>query len=79
MDTRLLQIIRDVCKCDEADLSSHVRLRDIRGWDSLAHMELIVAIESSYVIEFTGDEIAGMQTVGDIWKIVEDRLSASAS
>jgi acyl carrier protein len=71
MDRRLLHIIRDVCKCAEDSLGGDVRLRDIQGWDSLAHMELIVSMEGAYGLQFTGDEIAAMQTVGDIWKTIE--------
>jgi len=76
MDPRLPKIIQDVCKCLDGSLSSDVRLRDIQGWDSLAHMELIAAVEAFYKLQFTGDEIASMHTVGDIWKFIEDRHNA---
>ena len=73
MDIRLLQIIQDVCKCPGDKLAEDVRLRDVQGWDSLAHMELIAALEASFSLQFTGDEIADMQTVGDIWKIISTK------
>ncbi len=76
MDMRLLQIIQDVCKCGGGSLSGDVRLRDVQGWDSLAHMELITAVESAYQMQFTGDEIAGMQTIGDIWKAIAYKQNA---
>lgn len=36
----------------------------IDSWDSLTHMQLITALEDSYKIQFTGDEIADMRSVG---------------
>ncbi len=35
-------------------------MKDIPTWDSLKHMELIVAIESEFGIEISGDDIAEM-------------------
>jgi acyl carrier protein len=42
-------------------------------WDSLAHMELIAALEQIYNIEFTLDEIVEMTTFESITKILADR------
>ena len=78
MNVRLQQIIREVCKSADRDPGAHERFRDIPGWDSLAHMDIIAAVESAFGIEFTGDEIADMQTVGDMWKTVEHRSGAAA-
>ncbi|WP_397535113.1 acyl carrier protein [Roseateles sp.] len=36
----------------------------IDSWDSLTHMQLITALEDRYKIQFTGDEIADMRSVG---------------
>jgi acyl carrier protein len=38
---------------------------DIEGWDSLAQVELIVAIENSFEIEFTSTEVKTWKNVGD--------------
>ena len=40
-------------------------LADIPTWDSMAHMMFIVRLEEDYQIQFTGDEIADIKTVGD--------------
>lgn len=37
---------------------------DIATWDSLTHMQLITALEDSYKVMLTGDEIADMRSVG---------------
>ena len=46
---------------------------ELDGWDSLSHMNLIADLESRYGIELTGDEIAEMQSVGTIKKILMNK------
>jgi acyl carrier protein len=52
------------------DLPDDTRLRNFKDWDSMAHMLFITRLEESYDIVLTGDEIATMETVGDIKKIL---------
>lgn len=49
----------------ESSVVDSLVLGDIPTWDSLAHMMLIVRLEDAYQIQFTGDEIADIKSVGD--------------
>jgi len=49
----------------ESSVVDSLALSDIPTWDSLAHMMLIVRLEDTYQIQFTGDEIADIKSVGD--------------
>jgi acyl carrier protein len=40
-------------------------------WDSMSHMFFITKLEEEYDIVVSGDEIASMNTVADIKKIIE--------
>jgi len=50
----------------EASVADTLALSDIPTWDSLSHMMLIVRLEQDYAIQFSGDEIADLRSVGDI-------------
>ena len=39
---------------------------DIRGWDSLTHMNLIAEVEKHFDLEFSFDEVMDFQNVGDM-------------
>ena len=39
---------------------------DIDGWDSLAHVNLIVAIEAKFNIRFSQKELLTFRNVGDL-------------
>lgn len=49
----------------ESSITDTLVLSDIPTWDSLAHMMLIVRLEDVYQIQFSGDEIADIKSVGD--------------
>lgn len=62
----LERVIAEVFAIPEPSISDSLALSDIPTWDSLAHMMLIVRLEQDCEIQFSGDEIADLQSVGDI-------------
>jgi len=48
-------------------------MANVEAWDSLKHMELIVALESAFEIELTFDEIVAMRSVQDIKRVLTGR------
>lgn len=48
--------------------------RDIAEWDSLAQMNLMMIIEKEFKIKFKINEVLGIQKVGDIIDILDDKL-----
>lgn len=48
---------------------------DIPGWDSVAHIELIVAIEERFGIRLTTGETADVANVGALVGVVERHMA----
>lgn len=72
---RIDSIICRVFKLSPEDMKENAGMSDIPTWDSLAHMDLITALEAELGIRLTGDEIADMQSVGAIRTIVNASLA----
>ena len=53
--------------------SSNSNLKKFSNGDSMNHMILITRIESEFDIQFTGDEIADLKTVGCILNLVKKK------
>ncbi|MBS4096589.1 MAG: acyl carrier protein [Sulfuricella sp.] len=62
----LEKIFSEVFVLPESSIVDSLALSDIPTWDSLAHMMLIVRLEETYQIQFSGDEIADIKSVGDV-------------
>lgn len=65
--------------CDELDnddivLKDDTTADDVEEWDSLSHVQLIVAIEKVFGIKFTSNEILSWKNVGELIDSIENRL-----
>jgi acyl carrier protein len=63
---KLNEIFCDVLDLDEVELADATCADDIEEWDSLSHIQLIVAIEKAYGIKFTSLEIMKWKNVGEM-------------
>jgi acyl carrier protein len=67
----LVSILKDTLNVEESEINDGARFADFGEWDSMTHMFFITKLEEAYGIELTGDEIADMQTIGDVKKILK--------
>jgi acyl carrier protein len=68
---KLNKILSENFKITLEESEKNLGMKDINNWDSLSHMNLIVAIEEEFKIQLTGDEIAEMTTFDSIREIVK--------
>ena len=67
---KLLPIFQNVFDDDELIITSLTTAKDISGWDSLAHIRLIVAIEKSFRLRFSANEISELENVGEMVNLI---------
>lgn len=63
---RLEEIFRAVLGDPSVRLDDATRAVDLPGWDSLAHINTMFAVENEFGVEFPGDEFARLETIGDL-------------
>ena len=63
---RVSGIVGDVLALDDVALTTAMTAADVEGWDSLANVQIIVAIERAFKIRFRSGEIAAIRNVGEL-------------
>jgi acyl carrier protein len=63
---RLERAFRDVFCDDSLILRDEMTSRDLAGWDSIAHMNLMFTIESRFGMQFMGNELAEFSNIGEL-------------
>jgi acyl carrier protein len=63
-------IFRKIFKGQKFEWRPSLSAFDVEGWDSFKHIEIIIAVESEWAVEFEPDEVAQLRSVGDLAELV---------
>lgn len=63
---RLQVVLRDFFNDPELEVTETTSAEDIPDWDSLANVNLILAVEREFGCQFDTDEIGEFQNIGDM-------------
>jgi acyl carrier protein len=74
----LTKIFHDVFDDDSIVLRPDLSAADVEGWDSLAHVRLLLTIERKMGIKFNAVEVSNLKNVGQLIELIETKLSAPA-
>ena len=66
LQERLTNTFRKVFHDPGLEISRSMTANDVEDWDSLTHINLIVAIEREFKVKFTTGEVSGLKNVGDL-------------
>ena len=70
---KLNGIFRTVFDNEEINIGPETTAGDVDGWDSISHVNLILAVELGFKTRFGRDDIMGFKNVGDLVKALEAR------
>jgi acyl carrier protein len=74
-DDRITAVFQEVFSDGSLQLSDATTFTDVPGWDSLAHVKLISALETEFDAKFSVRDVMKMTTVGAIRQAVETRAA----
>lgn len=73
---RIQSILRDVLDLDTLTISLSTTAPEVDGWDSLAHINIIVAMEKDFGVKFALGELEDLKNVGDMVALVVKKTTA---
>lgn len=74
----LTGIFREVFDDPSLEIGPAMTAHDVEGWDSLSHVNLIVAVENRFKIRLSQRELLTLKNVGDLIRCIEVRLNPPA-
>lgn len=72
---QLNEVFQDVFEDDDLQVQPDTSAKDIDEWDSLMHVNLVLAVESRFNVRFTSTEVAALKDVGELTELVEKKLA----
>lgn len=73
MEEQVEQIVAEVFGLAKDEINNDISMQQLEVWDSLKHMELIVAIEEAFQLKLSFDDIVKMQNVLTIKEILQEK------
>ena len=71
---RLNEVFRDVFDDEDICVNDNTTADDIEDWDSLEHINLVVAVEKAFEIKFNMGEVNSFKNVGEMVDIIISRV-----
>lgn len=71
---QLNTIFQDVFNDDSIQIFDAMTTHDVAEWDSLNHINLMVAVENRFEVKFTVKEVSKLANVGELIHLIQTKL-----
>lgn len=72
----LKDVFREIFDGREIEPADELTAKQVDGWNSVTHIDLICAIEDKFSFAFSTSEIARLQNVGELISVIEKKVKA---
>ena len=69
----LSNLCQETFEVDSLDISPDTKIREIKDWNSFAHIQLIIAVEEAFSVEFSAEEVQEVETFGELSELIKAR------
>jgi len=74
---RICRIAADVFGLPAADITLQTSPQTIEHWDSVQHLNLVLALEQELGVEFQPEEVEEMKDIAAVVRIAQGKVSSS--
>jgi acyl carrier protein len=73
ISTDLRKTILGALNLEDWELDEQTTASQVPGWDSLSHVNVILAVEKRFGIRFSNVEMLRLRSVGDLQRLVDSK------
>ena len=71
---KLTEIIRDLFDDDSLVATPDLTADQVDGWDSFAHLRLMLTVERTFGVDFAASQITSLKNVGELADLIQSKL-----
>ena len=75
IDARVKQVAADVFGTSADKITTESSPQTINTWDSVQHLNLVLALEQELNVRIDPEEIERMKTIGDVIELVKEKTA----
>jgi acyl carrier protein len=68
--TQLTKIFHEVFDDDTIVVTPQLTAKDVREWDSLSHIRLVLAVQKKFGVKFSAAQTANLTNVGELVELI---------
>jgi acyl carrier protein len=73
LSEKVVLTLQEALRVDQGEIGPQTEFGDLPQWDSMGHMEVMVALEKAFGVEITADTITELVSVPAICAYIEAR------
>lgn len=73
--SKLTSIFRTTFANDAIEINEGMTAADVPQWDSLSHLNLVLAVEKGFCIRLKTSEIRSLASVGDLIQLIQQKAA----
>ena len=73
MKEKVISVFANTFGKQPGDIPDSLSQKDFAAWDSLQHLNLMVALEEAFGVEFEPDEIVEISSIQDILSVLKNK------
>ena len=75
----LERLVGEILEVDELSLTPETTADDVPGWDSVAHVNILGTVESTFGVRFDASEISNLSSVGVLVDMIDAKLQSATA
>lgn len=74
---KLREILADILGVEDIDLQPETTAKNIPGWDSISHIQIMISIEKAFSFRFRTGELSQLENVGQLVERIGRRVAGN--